>query len=294
VVIPTRDRPALLARCLDAVCKSVRTGDEVIVVDSASRGADTRRLAAEFGTRYIRCDVPGASRARNAGWRAAGNEIVAFIDDDVLATPEWAASVAAACADHPDVDFFTGRTDFVPGEEFTSRSVAIKKDAEPELFVGYARSDLMGHGANLFMRRRALAITGGFDDLLGPGTALPAAEDLDLFDRLLAAGCVGRYEPAACALHVQWRNRRQLLVLDWRYGIGSGARLVKLLGQDRRRAVVATYAFFWGWGFHYVLEYLFARRPFLTTTTLVRVFGGVAGVGRALVARPWRPAHRRP
>ena len=258
------------------------------MVDSASRGDDTQRLAANSGARYVRCDVPGASRARNAGWRAAHHEVVAFIDDDVLATPDWAASVAATCARHPDLDFFTGRTDFVPGEEFTSRSVAIKKDEEPQTFVGNARADLMGHGANLFVRRRALDVVGGFDDRLGPGTRFPAAEDLDLFDRLLAAGCVGRYEPAACALHVQWRNRRQLLALDWGYGIGSGARLVKLLGRDRRRAAVAAGAFFWGWGLRYVLEYLVDRRPFLTTTSLVRVLGGLAGVARALVTRPWR------
>jgi glycosyltransferase involved in cell wall biosynthesis len=274
----------------------VRPGDEVIVVDSASHSDDARRLAHSSGVRFLRCDLPGASRARNAGWRAAGNDIVAFVDDDVRVTPDWAAGVAAAFAAHPDVDFMTGTTDFLPGEEFTSRPVAIKKDLEPQRFTAGARADLIGHGANLAVRRSALARVGGFDERLGPGTPLRAAEDLDLFDRLLAAGSDGRYEPAAAASHAQWRTRAELLALDWGYGIGSGARVAKLLRVDRPRAVVAARAFFWGWGLYYVGRYARERRPFLTLTSLVRVIGGVAGFARAVVTAPWRadPAACRP
>src|SRR4051795_77531 len=37
IVVATRDRPELLGRCLAALATSVRSGDEVLVVDSASR-----------------------------------------------------------------------------------------------------------------------------------------------------------------------------------------------------------------------------------------------------------------
>lgn len=64
--------------------------------------------------------------------------------------------------------------------------------------------------------------------MLGPGRKFRAAEDKDLFDRLLLAGVRGRYEPAISAVHAQWRSRRQRLMLNWEYGIGAGARLAKL------------------------------------------------------------------
>ena len=34
VVVPTRDRPELLAGCLEALCRELVPGDELIVVDS--------------------------------------------------------------------------------------------------------------------------------------------------------------------------------------------------------------------------------------------------------------------
>ena len=75
---------------------------------------------------------------------------------------------------HPDVDFVTGRTDVMPGEELTARPVAVKQDLEAAAFAGDARSDHIGHGANLVVRRRALEAVRGFDERLGPGTPLHA------------------------------------------------------------------------------------------------------------------------
>ena len=59
-----------------------------------------------------------------------------------------------------------------------------------------------------------------------------------LFDRCFALGLTGRYEPAAIAVHEQWRGPRRLLLLDARYGFGNGARIAKLLRTDRRRALL--------------------------------------------------------
>jgi glycosyltransferase involved in cell wall biosynthesis len=265
----------------------VRPGDEVIVVDSASRGDETRRLAAASGARYVRCNAAGASLARNAGWRAASNDVVAFVDDDVQVFPDWADALAASIEGHPSAAFVTGRCDQPPGFEFVSRPVAVKKDPDPAVFTAGTREMTIGHGANLAVRRFALEAVGGFDETLGPGTSYRAAEDVDLFDRLLGAGFLGRYDPSVGAWHAQWRNRRQLIRLDWGYGIGSGARVVKLLRTDRARGRIAAWNFFWGWGMRYVLRAAVDRRPFLFTTSLARVFGGVVGAGRVLVRSPW-------
>src|SRR5439155_5962763 len=98
VVIATRNRPELLKRCLEIILADARDGDEVVVVDSASSTDETARVAASYGVRYLRLDVPGVSRARNAGWRSASNELVAFVDDDVRVHPGWRDAMSAALA----------------------------------------------------------------------------------------------------------------------------------------------------------------------------------------------------
>jgi hypothetical protein len=85
----------------------------------------------------------------------------------------------------------------------------------------------MGHGANMAWRTDALARVGGFDEALGPGTPLRAAEDHDLFWRALRAGIFGHFEPAAVVRHRHWRSRREQVAAYHGYGIGSGALAVK-------------------------------------------------------------------
>lgn len=241
VVVPTRDRPELLDGCLAALAGALGDGDTVVVVDSASVRTDVSAIAARYGVRSVRCDRPGTSRARNAGWAAATTELVAFVDDDVRVTPGWAGALAGALAGRPWAAFVTGRLDLAPDEAGVDRPVAIKNDREGARLDRSTRG-VLGHSASLCARRDALAAVGGFDEELGPGTALRAAEDNDLFDRLLAAGFVGWYEPSALAFHRQWRTRRQLVALDAAYGVGTGARLRKLLATDRPRARVVAAA----------------------------------------------------
>ena len=265
----------------------MRPGDEVIVVDSASQGDDTRAVSAAAGARYLRCERPGASRARNAGSQAARNPVVAFVDDDVRVSPEWAAAIDRTLEAHPEVDFVAGK--LVAGGHGTRWPVSVKASAAAETFAGSDRADGIGHGANLAVRDRALLAVGGFDDRLGPGTPLHSAEDVDLFDRLLAAGFLGRYEPAAAAAHVQWRTGRQRLTVEWTYGVGGGARVVKLAlrGRDWRRTGVAAGALFWGWGLRFAFECVVEGRLFLALAAMVRMAGGVAGVVLAVTTRPW-------
>ena len=224
VVVPTRDRPAHLARCLSALRAELGPDDELLVVDSASRVPVTGAL---------RCPRPGASLARNTGWRAARHELVAFVDDDVEVQPGWADALVTALA---DADWVAGAVGVPPGQEDRERPVAVTTLTAPTRLTLATRGTL-GASANLGVRRSALLAVGGFDERLGPGTWTRAAEDLDLLDRLLAAGLDGRFAPEARAVHDQWRSRRQLVVLDHGYGIGLGARLVLLWRRGQRGRV---------------------------------------------------------
>jgi glycosyltransferase involved in cell wall biosynthesis len=236
VIVPTRDRPQMLTECLAALRATLRPEDELIVVDSASVDRDAiARVARDAGAHLVRCDLAGTSRARNAGVASAQHDVVAFVDDDVRVAPGWAPGVAAAFAES-DVAFVTGRVDVPPAQMGFQRPVAITGGGDHPVTLDASSTDELGASANLAIRRSVIMQLGGFDEYLGGGAPLEAAEDLDLFDRLFAAGFLGRYEPAALAWHVQWRERWALVRLDWRYGLGSGARLSKLARLDRDRA----------------------------------------------------------
>jgi glycosyltransferase involved in cell wall biosynthesis len=293
VVVPTRDRPVMLDRCLASLRAALDPADELIVVDSASTdGPAVAAVAARYNARILRCDEAGTCRARNLGWRSAGHDLVAFVDDDVWVAPSWADAVVWILSRFPEASFVTGRVDLPPHQDRVSRPVAIMDGAVP-LVLDRSTRGTFGHSANLAVRKTALEQVGGFDEALGPGTRLRAAEDLDLFDRLFAAGLQGRYEPAALGWHDQWRERWTLVRLDWAYGIGQGGRLAKLMRADRSRAATAARTAFWDWGVATLPRMVrhLDKGPILMT--LVRMSGTFAGMARALPV-PLRDGHLRP
>jgi glycosyltransferase involved in cell wall biosynthesis len=280
VVVPTRDRPAQLEACLQSVRASLRDGDELIVVDSASRqAADVAAVATRCGARLVRCDRPGVGRARNAGWRAARHDVVLFTDDDVVVDAGWRAALGAAVATYAEAGFVTGRVLPSPGQS-PSRDVAIKRDEVVEIYDATSVGNL-GHSANLGMCRAVLEQLGGFDEALGVGGKFKSAPETDLFDRCFGAGLPGRYEPSALAWHDQWRGPRRLLVLEARYGFGNGARISKLVRTDRERARLVRHDALVSWGVQEVGRELQARHGYPAMGALVRLGATVAGYARA-------------
>ncbi len=237
VVVPTRDRPDRLARCLAAIAALDPAPGAVVVVDSASTDAHAMATVVGGAAALVRCERPGASRARNAGALAAATPLVAFVDDDVRVAPDWAARIVAPFAD-PDVVLVTGSVR-AGAAEGLERAVAVTDDVPGGRFDGSFVGNV-GASANLAVRREALVSVGGFDVLLGAGGRFRAAEDLDLIDRVLRQTSVqpgsGWHASDAVVLHDQWRSRRELLRLEVDYGIGYGVRLSKVLRADRGRA----------------------------------------------------------
>lgn len=235
IVVPTHNRPDLLDNCLRNILKGGLGDDEVIVVDSASTVDGTARVAAEHGVRCVRVDLPGVSRARNVGWRVASHELVAFVDDDARVHDGWRDAMAETLG-APHNAFVTGWIGVPPEQEgaVDPQPYFVQPDVH-RLDANAPR--LLGAGANMGVRRSALAAVGGFDERIGAGSWFGAAEEADLFDRLILNGDFGEYRPDVRVDHDAWRSRRERFRQQWAYGKATGARLRLLVRRDRPRVV---------------------------------------------------------
>ena len=105
VIVPTRDRPRALARCLEALDRQRLDAElEVVVVDDGSTDpagvADA--VARSARARLLRLNGGGPAAARNHGVRSAGGSLILFTDDDCEPEPAWAARLAAALLNGAD------------------------------------------------------------------------------------------------------------------------------------------------------------------------------------------------
>lgn len=179
VVVPTYGRPDLLRKCLQALLQQDLPAEayEVIVADNA--GSDrTRRLVEELSrasppVRYLRAaEKPGPAAARNAGWRFARGDFIAFTDDDCLPQPMWLREGWKALRE--GYDCVTGRV-LVP---LPSRPTDYEKNT-----ARLATAEFLT--ANCFFRRRTLVATAGFDERFETAWR----EDSDLQFTMLESSC---------------------------------------------------------------------------------------------------------
>lgn len=195
VVVPTWRRPALLERCLEALVGQTLAPHryEIVVCDDGpdeatralvERIADAHRARA-LAIRYLPvAATQGPAGARNAGWRQARAECIAFTDDDTIADPHWLAAGLRAMAD---------------GACAASGAIVVPLPERPTDYEadasGLARAEFAT--ANAFVRRAALIAVGGFDERFTSAWR----EDSDLQFSLLRAGGRVVRAPDAVVVH---------------------------------------------------------------------------------------------
>lgn len=248
VAVCTRDRPEELRRALESLARQEPPPFEVLVIDNVPRDARTRELV-ESGFPGFRCleePGPGLDFARNRALSAAVGDVVAFLDDDAVAEPGWAAALLAPFQEDLRVAAVTGRVlplaletegqrvfeangGFSRGE----RQVRLPRDAGQPLhgrcapLIAWAVS--VGSGCSLAVHRWRMLSLGGFDEALDLGPALPGGGDHDALWRLLGAGWTVAYEPSALARH---EHRRDL-----------GAACDQIVGHQRALVAFLTKSF---------------------------------------------------
>jgi len=217
VVVPVRDRPDALDRCLT----SLGTDHPVVVVDDASY--DPEALAAvctTHGATIVRRNHNGGPGvARNDALEKVASELVAFVDSDCTVSPGWLDGLTWLF-DDPEIGAVAPRV--VPAPPDTHRAVDRFARAHSPLDlgpdegeVGPRRAVRYVPTAALVVRREALKAIGGFDPDLRVG------EDVDLVWRLLDAGWRVRYQPAVTVAHAEPRRWIDLTARRFRYGTSA-------------------------------------------------------------------------
>ena len=216
VVVPTRDRPEDLGRCLRALANQDPPPLEVIVADDGSRD----RLAVQQAVsqcpraRCLRLEGDGPAAARNAAAAAAQGQVICLTDDDCVPAPDWSGTLGAAAA----------RSGISAGRILTPAAASAPARATQAIIdhlsnwavrpgspsPGFAPTSNLGVRSDLLRSHP-------FDE------SFPAAagEDREWAARVAAAGIVAVRVPDAVVVHDVGGGLRDFARRQFRYGRGS-------------------------------------------------------------------------
>jgi len=221
VVIPTRNRPQAVERCLDALAEqTLRPGSfEVIVVDDGSEptlALDPARWSSTFALKLIHQKNTGPAGARNRGVAEARGEFLAFTDDDCLPTPPWLETLVAALRDHPEALVGGSTFNGLRNDLFAQTSQLIVDLVYSHFNRDPANSYFFASN-NMALRRDHYLDSRGFDSDFGS----PAAEDREFCDRWRMQNRPLIWEKAARIEHRHSQSLGGFIRLHWRYGQGA-------------------------------------------------------------------------
>lgn len=235
VVIPVMDRADELRRCLTSLSNISYPHEklQVIVVDDGSSD-DSPHVAMEFGALLVSSGGRGRgpAAARNVGASRATGEILAFIDSDCTASPEWLSRLIPAFSD-PAMAAVGGQVDGMCTESAVDRYEAVMSSLSigSRERVGNSGNDTFYlPSCNLLVRVSAFKNVGGFKDGMHVG------EDVDLTWRLRDRGWSISYIPAGNVLHEHRSTIRSFMSRRFDYGTSEG--MLQLLHPGRQKQMV--------------------------------------------------------
>jgi GT2 family glycosyltransferase len=237
---------------LEAITSAVRQSyppvEVILVIDHNPDLAQRARTELDGVTILESAGEKGASGARNTGVKHSCGDIVAFLDDDAVATPDWLRSL---CRHFSETDVFgvgggltlawrQARPRWFPHEFDWVLGGSYK--GMPEV-AAPMRNVWSG---NMAIRRTAFDSVGGFRPGFGKTGRVSRPEDTDLCLRVLSALPSGywMYDPSAQVAHkvpLERSTRAFFLRRCWNEGRGKAA-LARLMGAYASTSLERRYA----------------------------------------------------
>ncbi len=219
IIVPTRNRPAALARCLAALAaqKGLDAFEIVVVDDSSAEARDVEHAVRRYPlARLVHARGGGPAAARNAGVAAAAGEVLCFTDDDCEPQPDWAALLVRAIDGGADVAgglTVSGRA----GDPWLETSEMIVRVLQQSTHRRLASRGRVFIPSNNMACRRRLALAHPFDERY----AMAGGEDRAWCASVAAAGLVLTLEPRSIMAHNPALGLRGFWRQHVRYGRGA-------------------------------------------------------------------------
>lgn len=227
VIICTYNRPNDIGRAVKSVLANTYPDYELLIVDQ-SNTEEAKKIVEKYISRNLHIKYlwqeRGKSRALNLGVRKAKGEIIAFTDDDCVVSENWLEKIAIT------LDRITTDSIIVFGSVKPAKH-DVRKGFIPANKIRYAefkgplslkRVGLGGIvGMNMVVRKNFFGKVGYFDEVLGPGGELRAAEEYDITYRALKKGFKIMHVPAIKAEHYGFKSWEEATALFEGYVIGT-------------------------------------------------------------------------
>jgi glycosyltransferase involved in cell wall biosynthesis len=221
IIVPTRNRPDQLARCLDSIAALSYPPErfEVIVVndggDATNEKAVRSRLDAVHFT-LLHKSHAGPGLARNHGAARARGRFLAFTDDDCTVAPGW-LSAFKAHFDRAPTDLAGGKWINALTANVYSAACHTIVDAAFEYYDPACGRAHFFPSSNFAMAAATFRDLGGF----APRWTLVAAEDREFCFRWLHHGFPMARVPDAVVFHHHAHTLTSYCRLHFRYGQGA-------------------------------------------------------------------------
>ena len=233
VIVVTYDSAAAVAHCMPRVVEQLAPGDELLVVDNASRDGtlDAVRTAAPGASVLAQADNLGFAAGANAGAAAAGGDLLLFLNPDAEPAPGFVEAIRRPARDDRGWAAWMGLVTMDGGTRINTSGgiihftgIAWSGEAQRPVAAappGPAEVPFLS-GTCLAMPRSAWERLGGF-----PEAFFMYCEDVDVSLRARLAGGRLGVEPAARVDHdydfakgaEKWRrlerNRWAVLLRDY-------------------------------------------------------------------------------
>lgn len=215
VVVPAFSRADQTRRLIASLELSSHRFEVIVVDDGSPRPLSTECApGVSLELRFVRRDSSaGPAAARNLGTKLATNNIIAFIDNDCVATPDWALRIHKYMSRLPPSYAGVGGRTLPLGDDVFSRYFGYHKTLDPWIERGKV---LYVVTANAAFRRENLLSVGGFDEAL----SIPGGEDPGVCFKLDKAGFRLAFDADAVVFHDYRRSLREFARTFFRYGAG--------------------------------------------------------------------------